>query len=212
MGQSREPKISLALYHLFKWSVVSPMLHGYLRGRVYGVENVPQSGPVVVASNHGSFFDPPIVACAVRRPVAFMAKEELFRIPVFNRAIELYGAYPVKRQAVDRSAIRAALQYLEDGWATGVFLSGTRTEDGRIRNPKLGAALIAAKAQAPVLPVSLWGTHRIFENSSSLPKPVPVSVRIGEPIAPPASTDRADLQALTQQCVDRLEQLQDLGR
>ncbi|MDC0834829.1 lysophospholipid acyltransferase family protein [Geitlerinema sp. CS-897] len=212
MGRNREPGISLALYHLFKWSVVSPMLHGYFRGRVFGIENVPKSGPVVVASNHASFFDPPIVACSVRRPVAFMAKEELFSIPVFKQAIQLYGAYPVKRKAVDRQAIRQALDYLENGWATGIFLSGTRTRDGKIPHPQLGAALIAAKAQAPVLPVSLWGTQDIFPSGSKIPRPVPVTVRIGEAIAPPENRDRETLQAFTQDCADRIERLHALGR
>lgn len=113
-GRSREPFASLMLYYGFKWSVVSPVLHGFLRGRIYGAENVPKEGPLVVVSNHASDFDPPIVSCAMRRPVAFMAKEELFRIPVLKQGIELYGAYPVKRGSADRSAIRSALDCLSD--------------------------------------------------------------------------------------------------
>ncbi|MEO8893089.1 MAG: 1-acyl-sn-glycerol-3-phosphate acyltransferase, partial [Coleofasciculaceae cyanobacterium] len=108
MSKDREPVASLMLYHAFKWSIVSPVLHGYLRGRIYGAENVPKLGPLVIASNHASDFDPPILSCSMRRPVAFMAKEELFKIPLLKQGIELYGAYPVKRGAADRSAIRAA--------------------------------------------------------------------------------------------------------
>jgi 1-acyl-sn-glycerol-3-phosphate acyltransferase len=212
MTKSREPFISLLLYHLFKWSIVNPTLQVYLRGRTYGAENVPQQGPLVVVSNHASDFDPPILSCCVGRPVAYMAKEELFNIPILGQAIQVYGAYPVSRGAADRSAIRSALQYLENGWATGVFLEGTRTPDGRITDPKLGAALIAAKAKAPLLPVSLWGTHKIFKKGSAIPLPVPITVRIGEVIAAPSSTNRDELQAVTQQCATAIKALHDLGR
>jgi 1-acyl-sn-glycerol-3-phosphate acyltransferase len=139
-----------------------------------------------------------------------MAKEELFRVPVFSKAIELYGAYPVKRGSADRSAIRAAVKYLEDGWAAGVFLQGTRTPDGKITEPKLGAALIAAKTNAPLLPVSLWGTQHI--QSSTIPRSVPITVRIGQVIPPPNSTDKVELLAVTQQCASAIATLHDLGR
>ena len=212
MTRNREPFASLILYHAFKWSVVSPVLNIYLRGHIHGAENVPMDGPLVVVSNHASDFDPPILSNCVRRPVAFMAKEELFRVPGLKQAIQLYGAYPVKRGAADRSAIRAAIECLSQGWAVGVFLQGTRTPDGRIPEPKLGAALIAAKGNAPLLPVNLWGTHRIFPKESPIPRPVPVTVRIGQPIAPPASTKRPDLAAVTQRCQAAIHALHDLGR
>ena len=212
MGQNREPPVSLLLYHLFKWSIVSPTLHLYLKGRIYGAEHVPQQGPLVVVSNHASYFDPPLLSCCVGRPVAYMAKEELFQIPILKQAIQWYGAYPVSRGASDRSAIRSALKYLEAGWATGVFLQGTRTPDGKITDPKLGAALIAAKAKAPLLPVSLWGTQGVLKKGSAMPQPVPVTVRIGQVIDAPSSTEREELQAVTQQCVTAIQALHNLGR
>lgn len=212
MERQREPFISLALYHLFKWSVVSPTLHFYLRGRIYGAEQVPQQGPLVIVSNHASDFDPPILSNCVRRPVAYMAKQELFQVPVLGRLIRWYGAYPVRRGAPDRSAIRAALASLEQGWAVGVFLQGTRTPDGRITEPKLGAAMIAAKAQVPLLPVSLWGTEKVLGKGSTVPRSVPVTVRIGEPIAPPTAGDRQALTEVTQRCAEVINTMHGLGR
>jgi 1-acyl-sn-glycerol-3-phosphate acyltransferase len=209
---NREPLISLALYHLLKWSVVSPVLHVYFRGRIYGAENVPQLGPLVLVSNHASDFDPVLVSNCVRRPVAYMAKQELFEVPVLSTLIRWYGAYPVNRGAADRSAIRAALKSLEAGWATGVFLQGTRTPDGRITDPKPGAALIAQKAQAPLLPICMWGTEKIVSKGQYFPKSTPVTVRIGSLIAPPKAGDRAELSAVTQRCADAINALHDLGR
>ncbi len=210
--RDREPSVSLLLYHLFKWSVVAPTLGLYFRGRVYGIDQVPQHGPLVIVANHASDFDPPLVSCSVRRPVSYMAKEELFRVPMLSSAIRLYGAYPVKRGSADRSAIRAAITQLNQGWAVGIFLSGTRTDDGRIPEAKLGAALIAAKTGAPLLPLSLWGTDQIFAKGSLIPRPVPITIRIGAVIPAPASTQRDDLAGVTQQCVEAIHQLHDLGR
>ncbi len=188
------------------------MLRVYFRGKVYGAEKVPLSGPLVVVSNHASNYDPPIISNCVRRPVAYMAKEELFKIPVLKQAIELYGAYPVSRGSADRAAIRAALKYLDEGWAVGVFLQGTRTLDGRVTDPKRGAALIAAKAKAPLLPVCLWGTQEIEQKGALLPRAVPVTVRIGDLIEPPSSTDKEELEALTQKCAVAINALHELGR
>jgi 1-acyl-sn-glycerol-3-phosphate acyltransferase len=210
--RTREPLISLALYNAFKWSLIAPVLHTYFRGKIYGVENVPQTGPVIIVSNHASYFDPPIVSSCVRRPVAYMAKEELFKVPVLAQAIKLYGAYPVSRGTADRNAIRAALEFLENGWALGVFLEGTRTTDGRISDPKKGAALLAAKSQAPFLPVSLWGSEKILQPGSSLPRSVPLTIRIGELIDPPSSTNRNELERVTQKCATVINEMHDLGR
>ncbi|MEN9871297.1 MAG: hypothetical protein RLZZ171_2289 [Cyanobacteriota bacterium] len=212
MEGKRESFANWASYHLLKWSIVSPALHTYWRLNIYGAENVPQSGGLIAVSNHASYFDPPILSNCVGRPVAFMAKEELFKIPVFKQGIQLYGAYPVKRQMGDRAALRAATTAIESGWIAAIFLQGTRSPDAKITDPKLGAAWIAAKAKVPLLPVSLWGTEKILIKGSALPKPVPLTVRIGEVIPPPASTKKADLQAVTEQCAAVINALHDLGR
>jgi 1-acyl-sn-glycerol-3-phosphate acyltransferase len=141
-----------------------------------------------------------------------MAKEELFRIPVLREAIRLYGAYPVKRGAGDRQALKSALQFLDRGWATGIFLQGTRTADGRITDPKLGAALIAAKRQVPLLPVCIWGTHGILPKGGKQLRLHPVTIRIGAPIPPPAEGDRHSLESTTQECAAIINAFHELGR
>ncbi len=212
MSRSRESLLSLLLYHAFKDPFINPFFYLYLRGRVEGREHIPRSNGFIVVSNHGSNFDPPLLSAAVQRPVAYMAKEELFQVPVLKQAIELYGAYPVKRGAVDRTTIKAALAYLENGWGVGIFLSGTRTSDGRVIDAKPGAALIAAKAQVPLLPVCLWGTHTIEQEGKKFPQSRPITIRIGELILPPTSTKRSELDRVTDLCTTKINELHDLGR
>jgi len=208
----RESIKDLVLYRLFKWSIIMPTFWTYFQGRIYGQENVPLSGRLIVVANHASDFDPPILASCVGRPVAFMAKEELFRVPLLGPFIRLYGAYPVKRGSGDRAALRSAIQAIAGGWAVGLFIEGTRTPDARIHNPKLGAALIAAKTNSPLLPVSVWGTQHIIQPGSAIPKPVPVTIRIGQVIPAPTSSDRATLEAVTQTCTNAIHALHDQGR
>ncbi|MEM7725238.1 MAG: lysophospholipid acyltransferase family protein [Cyanobacteria bacterium P01_A01_bin.45] len=212
MSKEREPFASLLLYQAFKWSFISPLFHTYFQGKIYGAEHVPLSGPLVVVSNHASNFDPPILSSCIRRPIAYMAKEELFKVPVLNKLIRLYGAYPVSRGTADRKAIKAALKCLEKGWAVGVFLQGTRTADSRITEPKRGAALIAAKAKAPLLPVCLWGSNQIEKKGKVVPQKVPLTVRIGNVIEAPSSTAKEELDMLTQKCTAAINGLHDLGR
>ena len=200
-------------YKMFKWLVVRPLLYLFYQERIYGTENVPLTSNLIVVSNHASDFDPLIVGSCMGRPVAFMAKEELFEIPVLSQAIKAFGAYPVKRGAGDRAAIRSAIESINNGWATGIFLQGTRTLDGKITEPKLGAAMIASKTKAPFLPVSVWGTETILPKGAKFPKLFqPVTVRIGELIPAPDSGDRATLEAFTQKCADAINALHALGR
>jgi 1-acyl-sn-glycerol-3-phosphate acyltransferase len=141
-----------------------------------------------------------------------MAKEELFKVPVLAQVIRLYGAYPVSRGTGDRAAIRSALECLEKGWAVGVFLEGTRTPDGKIHDPKRGAALLAAKAKVPLLPVNISGAENIFPSGSSFPRSVPLTIRIGNIINAPSSTNKDELEAITQKCAAVINEMHDLGR
>jgi 1-acyl-sn-glycerol-3-phosphate acyltransferase len=210
--KEREPLSSLFYYRAFKWSVVTPMFYLYFGGKIYGLEKVPQKGKLIIVSNHASDYDPPLLAAHMNRPVAFMAKEELFKVPLLGEFIKLYGAFPVNRNAVDRNAIRTALKFVDEGWSVGLFMQGTRTEDGVINDPKLGAALIAAKAKAPILPVSLWGTEKIVKKGEYFPKKVPVTIRIGDLLPAPRSTKKEDLEEVTKQCTDIINGMHALGR
>ncbi len=139
-----------------------------------GAQNVPADGPAILVSNHVSYLDPPTLGCAIRRPVTYMAKTELFSIPVLAPIIRALGAFPVDRSRGDIAAIKQAAHVLETGAVLGMFPEGTRNRDGTVR-PQLGVALLASMTGAPVVPAYLSGTSQ----ANKLAK---VTVVYGEPI------------------------------
>ena len=204
------PRPSLA-YRLVSAVVVFPLFRLLFRGRTVGNERVPMQGPVVVVANHGSHLDPPLLGHALGRPVAFMAKAELFEIPLLGPLIRACGAYPVKRGASDREAIRTATARLQDGWAIGVFMDGTRQKDGRVNHPMPGAALLSARSGAPLLPVAIINSHRALGTGRCWPRLVPIQLRIGEPIPAPSSRRKPDLESTSIELQRRINALLDQG-
>ncbi len=138
-------------YRAFRWTVrtLGVLLLGF---EVHGEQHVPKEGPVIVAANHRRFFDPVFVSMAVPRRVRWMAKKELFAFP-FGKLFAFAGAFPVDRQGGGRAALRTALHFLAEGRALGIFPEGTRRKEGLSLEAKSGAALLAARSGAPVLPV-----------------------------------------------------------
>jgi 1-acyl-sn-glycerol-3-phosphate acyltransferase len=151
-----------------------------LEGR--GTEHVPSTGPVLLVSNHSSVLDPPFVGGVAPRQLTFLAKAELFAIPGFGRLIWALNARPVRREGADASALRTALRALEAGGALLVFPEGTRGDEGTLRAPKPGAALLAVLSGAPVVPVFVRGSGRAWPRGRRLPRPAKVVVTFGPPL------------------------------
>ncbi len=199
------------VYACVSYLFVFPIFRFLFRGQLSGISNLPKTGGVVVVSNHGSHLDPPILGHALGRPVAFMAKSELFKIPILSFIISACGAYPVKRGAGDREALRTASHRLIEGWATGVFLDGTRQENGRVNDPKGGAALLAARTGCPILPVAIVNSHRAFPKGSFLPRFISIHLKVGELIQPPLTRKREDLESTTKQIQLAINSMLDQG-
>ena len=199
------------VYSCVSYLFVFPIFRFLFRGKTIGISNLPKTGGVVVVSNHGSHLDPPILGHALGRPVAFMAKSELFSIPILSFIISACGAYPVKRGAGDREALKTASNRLIEGWATGVFLDGTRQDDGRVNDPKAGAALLAARTGCPILPVAIVNSHRAFPKGSFLPRFVSIHLKVGELIQPPLTRKREDLKSTTKEIQLSINSMLDKG-
>jgi 1-acyl-sn-glycerol-3-phosphate acyltransferase len=185
------------------------------RARIEGVEHVPRDGPFILVSNHCSNLDPPILGWAtgyqVRRVVHFMAKIEMRRWPVVGWLATQSGVYFVRRGESDRAAQRFSLEALADGRPIALFVEGTRSRDGHLKTAKPGAALLAMRSGAPLIPVGIAGTHRIFPGRSRFPHPTRIVVRIGPafsfPHVPDGRLDRVALVQGTEQIMAQIEAL-----
>jgi 1-acyl-sn-glycerol-3-phosphate acyltransferase len=158
------------------------------------VENVPDQGPLLVASNHLSNADPIILEAAFPRPLFFVGKSELFRNPFFRWVLNRFGGIPVERGTPDRAAIRRARAVLVQGIALGIYPEGVRSKTVALLKGQPGAGLIALQSNAPVLPVAIYGTEFFPVNGETplrRPKSLPrgVTVRFGSPFQIPERVD-----------------------
>jgi 1-acyl-sn-glycerol-3-phosphate acyltransferase len=184
--------------------VVKPLMRTWFRIRVEGAGHIPAGGPVILASNHRSNMDPVLLAAAVRRPVAFMAKVELFVWPL-GWILRLIGQFPVQRGGIDREALRRTSTVLARGWVLGLFPEGTRG-DGTFASVHPGLAYIVLRERCPVLPVAIFGTERVRRRFGWLPFASPVRIVIGPPIDLPASVgDRSGRRAASEALRQRLQ-------
>ena len=163
-------------YTIVRWGLNIIFL-GMYRLHVEGREHIPSEGAVIIAPNHKSYFDPPLVGVAIKkRVVHYMAKEELFRNPFFRWILRQFGTFPVKRGSVDRTAVRQAVKELKNGNALGIFPEGTRIKRSGLGRFHSGMASLALMTGTPVVPVAIVG-------SADMPhKKGPLAVLIGMPI------------------------------
>ena len=143
------------IYQLVSNLFVLPIYKFVFRGQLIGRENIPQKNSYIMVSNHGSLLDPPLLGHALRRNISFMAKAELFKIPLLGFIIKACGAYPVKRGIVDKNTIKTACKKLTNDNCIGIFIDGTRQKNGRVNRPKQGAALLAVSYTHLTLPTIL---------------------------------------------------------
>lgn len=152
-------------------------------GEIHGLERVPHGGAYLLVANHASNLDPPFIGATVGhgtgRVIHFMAKTEIRRWPVVGFLAAASGVIFVRRGEGDRNAQRLAMGALRGGSPIAMFPEGTRSRDGKLREPKAGAALLATRAGVPILPVGISGTHRIFPGRSRFPHRSRVTIRVG---------------------------------
>jgi 1-acyl-sn-glycerol-3-phosphate acyltransferase len=184
------------------WSFFRLFFRIYHRWEVIDRQNVPQEGPAILASNHMSFLDPPLVGAAADREINYLARESLFRFPVLGWVLRSVNAVPVDREGGGAAGLRAIFDRLMKGGAIILFPEGTRSPDGSLQKAKSGIGLTVIKSEAPVVPVRVFGTFQAMSRRHSLPRPRKVVVRFGKPI------DFSDLRAEAKVCTkQRLKEI-----
>lgn len=171
-----------------------------------GLENMPKSGSVIIAGNHQAWFDPILIAIKIKYISSYMAKAELFRIPILNLAIMLVHGFPTKRVSTNVSSISNAEKYIRKGYNLTIFPEGTRSKDGKLLKAKSGVALIASRCGVPVYPVGISFKRRLHFRSK-------ITVRFGKPLSPEElkinSMSKTDLRAAGERIMSRIGELVD---
>lgn len=178
----------------------------YFRGRVFGTAHVPRTGAVILVCNHQSFLDPVLATLALPRECDYMARDTLFHHRVLRRLIESLNAYPVRRGQADVAAVRESLRRLHAGRVLTAFPEATRTFDGRIGPLHAGAALLARRSGAPLVPTLILGAFEAWPRQARWPRPAPVIVAYGPPLrANPHTSDEQLMEQVRQRLLELRE-------
>lgn len=172
--------ISPFLYDTIGRAVLTRPLRWFFRYEITGTENWPDEGPALLASNHSSNLDPILVGIGFPGWIRWMAKSELWKVPILGFLLTRLGDFPVKRGVADRDAIRTAKALLRQGYVIGMFPEGTRQRDGRLGEPEAGVGLLAMEPGIKVIPVRVRGSEKIIRGR--LLRRPKISVSVGPPV------------------------------
>jgi 1-acyl-sn-glycerol-3-phosphate acyltransferase len=200
----------MPLFYHTATGTMKVLLLTFSRWRVYGRENVPLKGPLIVAANHLNLSDPPLLCASIPRRIVFMIKEELYHSPRGGPFVRAFGSFPVHRGGVDREALRQAVRVLEQGLALGMFPEGSRSPNGQMQQAYLGTALIALRSRAPILPVGINGSEKVKGVKEVVFGHPHITVTVGQPFFLPTNEDRVSnlqLKELTNLIMSRIAEL-----
>lgn len=164
------------------WCFFRTLYATYFHWSVFNAERVPMTGPVILASNHASFLDPPLVGSGLKRGINYLARESLFRFPGIGWLLHQWQSVPVDREGGGAAGLKAILDRLLAGGAIILFPEGTRTRDGKLQPARAGLGLTVIKSDAVVVPVRVFGTFNAFGRHIRFPRPCKVAVKYGEPM------------------------------
>jgi 1-acyl-sn-glycerol-3-phosphate acyltransferase len=164
------------------YRIAVPLFRWAFQLEFTGRENIPDEGGALIASNHVSYLDPPILGASSKRELFYMARDTLFHPKPVGDFLRYLNAFPVKRDKPDRGALKAAVKLLESGRLVLVFPEGTRSRDGTLGRPHLGVGFIVYHSSVPVIPTYICGTEKALPRGSLLIKRAKVSVHFGRPI------------------------------
>lgn len=194
-------------YYRFMRRLFQVCMSALWQVRVFGRHHEPAAGGAVYICNHQSFLDPMLMSFALRRPMNYMARETLFRLPGFRGLIRSLNAFPVRRAAADAAALKEAMRRLRSGGQVVVFAEGTRTRDGRIGPLLPGVAVLAQRAAEWTVPVVIDGAFEAWPRWRRLPRPGSVVVQYAPPI-PQAEARTLGARAFVERVRETLIELQ----
>lgn len=192
------------------WSLFRVMFAVYFRWRVFNPERVPRTGGVILASNHSSFLDPPLVGSGLPRGINYLARESLFRFPGIGALLRSWNAVPVDRDGGGAAGLREILNRLLAGGGIILFPEGTRTRDGKLQPARSGIGLTVVKSDVPVIPVRTFGTFEAYGRNHKFPRPYRVMVKYGRPMkfealrAEAKTCSKPRLKEIYQEVADKL--------
>lgn len=193
-------------YYIF-YTLSKIIAHTFFRYRVINPERMIESGSVILAVNHQSYFDPPLAGICSKRAVYFLARKTLFSIPLLGKLLPSFNVIPVDRDGNDRTALKNIIHHLRSEEAVMLFPEGTRSLNGSLQQAHSGIGFIIAKTKAPVLPMRLFGAYEAFPKDAKKIHFHPITMVLGKPIyfteAELTSHDGND-RALYQQLADRV--------
>jgi 1-acyl-sn-glycerol-3-phosphate acyltransferase len=206
---SRYPWVKRKKAYWVWLNTVARLIGKICRLEVRGRENITQEGKVLLVANHRSYLDPPLVAFAVKkRPVFFMAKSELFEMPILGSLIKHWGnAFPVKRGKADLTALKTALELLNKGELVCIFPEGQRAPKGKFLRGKWGAGMVAIKAKAPIVPCLIEGSEALIGKEglvNGLPK---VTITFGKPFTIDLEDRKENYQKAADIMMERIKEL-----
>lgn len=179
--------------------------------RVVGAENMVESGPLILAVNHASYFDPPLAGICSRRAVYYLARKNLLEWPFFGPLFPDMNVIPVERDGNDLNALRIVIRKIKEGNGVVLFPEGTRSRDGRLGQARGGLGMVVAKTGAPVLPMRIFGSFEAFPRDAKLPRLLPITVAIGKPItfdpSELAGAGRDEYQKISERVMREIENL-----
>ena len=198
------------MFYWFVKGVFHPFVRLYLGLTREGLEHLPRRGPAIVISNHASYLDPILLGSAAPRPIHFIVLQRMFDLLLLRWFYWGMGTIPVRTEGQDSRGIKRALRLLSSGRLLGIFPEGTRSDDGEIGEPRLGAAMIAALSGAPVVPAWIEGAREVLPVGGSFPAARPVHVRFGPPLRYDRAARAGDREGLRRFARDMIEAIRSL--
>lgn len=188
----------------------------FFRLHVIGLENVPRHGPGLICGNHCSYLDPMLAAVVLPRKIYNVSRKEIYQQPLLGPFVRHLGAVRIDRESLaDKGAVQTMLAIMDHGDLCMIYPEGTRSPDGRLQNPHNGAAFLAVKSGAPVVPMAIIGSYECWPRQRRFARIGRITVRIGQPVTyhlpPERQSRKEDLTAISMDIMDRIRTLQEQG-